>query len=139
MEESQSSAAESNKSQIPELDEFGVRESPQRSILTDADNFLNWNADRVAELVTDVLRDVGTDEETVAAVRVGFAREAIDGVALTRLGQQELSQRFGLRCGSALRIISSMLSHLSVPVRRQSEPSPVTDTTACGETQPAIS
>ena len=91
----------------------------------------------MSELVTNVLRDLGTDEATVSAVRVGFAREAIDGVALTRFRQQELSQRFGLLCGSALRIMSSVLSHLSTPAAplcMKSEPSPVTQTTASGET-----
>ena len=134
------SASESNKNSVSELDELGVRESPLHSIVADPTSMHNWNSKRVSELVTYVLRDVGTDEATIAAVRAGFAREAIDGEALTRLGQEELSQRFGLLCGLALRLISSVLSYLSVvSVSKQLEPSPVVDTTACGETEPITS
>ena len=74
---------------------------------------LKWSAARVAELVTNVLRDVGTDEATIAAVRLEFAREAIDGLALTLLGQQELSLRFGPTGGLALRLLLSLIFHLS--------------------------
>ena len=108
--------------------------------MADAATVHHWSAERVSDLVTDVLRDVGADEATVAAVRVGFAREAIDGWAVTRLGQQELSQRFGLPFGLSLRL-SSVLSYLSAASVRiqQSEPSPVADTTACGEAEAVTS
>ena len=51
-----------------------------------------------------------------------------------RTSQQELSQRFGLPFGLALRV-SSVLSHLcAASARLQSEPSPVSETPACVET-----
>ena len=84
----------------------------------------------MSALVTDVLRDVGTDEATIAAVRDGFAREPIDGSALTRLGQQELSQRFGPPFGLALRLFFSLLSRCS-----QSVPSFDGCTTTCSEAE----
>ena len=95
----------------------------------------------MSELVTDVLRDVGTDEATVASVRVGISHETIDDLALTRIGQQQLLQPLGLTSGLALRLISSvrLLSHFySVAVRRRSEPSPI-DMTACRDTDAVIS
>ena len=120
-------------SKIPEIREvLANRESPMGSILANASNLHNWNADRVSELVTDG----GTDESTIAAVRVGSAREAIDSSALTRLGQQELSQRFGPSCGQVISCISSEPSHLSASsVRRQSEPS---DMSACREAEATV-
>lgn len=134
MKESQLPAAE-RRPRVLEEEELGVRESLLRSITADAVNMQHWGVDRVSEIVMDVLRDVGADESTVDAVRVGFARDAIDGWALMRIGQQELSQRFGLPFGLALRV-STVLSQLSAAsVRNQSEPShsPVLDTTGCNE------
>ena len=107
-----------------------ARESSLRSLLVDATEVHQWSATRVSALVSDVLRDVGTDEATIAAVRVGFSREPIDGMALTRLGQQELSQRFGPPFGLALRLFFSLLSRCS-----QSVPSLDGDTTTCGEAE----
>ena len=124
----------SSASNKPNGSELSLRESPLPSILADASNAHHWSADRMSELVTDVLRDVGIDEATVAAVQVEFAREAIDGVAFARLGQQELSQRFGLTCGLTLRVLSSAFSYLSAAsVSSQSDPSRAADTTVCGE------
>ena len=126
----------SSASNKPNGSELSLRESPLPSILADASNAHRWSADRVSELVTDVLRDVGIDEATVAAVRVEFAREAIDGVAFARLGQQELSQRFGPTCGLALRVLSSALSQLSAAsFSSPSDPSRAADTTVCGESE----
>ena len=118
-----------------------VREFPLRSILADAANIHMWSAERVSELVPEVLRDVGADEATVASVRVGFAREAIDGCALTRLGQQDLSQRFGVPFGVALRLLSSVLSHLSsASIRSHSESSLIAaDAAVCGTSEAVIS
>ena len=74
-----------------------------------------------------------TGDSTIAAVRVGFARKAIDGSALTRLGQQELSQSFGQPSGQAFSSISSELSNASASsIRSQSEPS---DREPCVETE----
>ena len=98
----------------------------------------HWSENRVSELVIDVLRDVGTDEATVAAVRVGFARKTIDASALTRIGQQQFPQPLSLTSELALRLISSvrLLSHLyAEAVRSQSEPSPFAVMTACGDTE----
>ena len=132
------STRESNISEIE--DELGVRESPLCSLLPDATNVHHWNTRCISELVTNVLRDMGNDEATIAAVQVEFTREAIDGVAFARLGQQELSQRFGPSCGLVLRVLSSALSHFSdASISSQSGPSPAADTTSCREAEEVIS
>ena len=100
----------------------------------------NWNAERVSHLLIDMLRNVGADEATVTAVRVAFAREAIDGCALTRLGQQDLSQRFGVPIGVVLRLLYSLLSRVSVAsVRSQLVCLPVADAAACSAAESDIS
>ena len=82
-------------------------------MLDDAANIHLWSAERVSALVPDILRDMGADEAAVAALRVAFAREPIDGCALTRLGTRDLSQRFGVPLGVTIRLLSCVLSHLS--------------------------
>ena len=108
--------------------------------MADAATVHQWSAERVSELVTDVLRDVGADEATLAAVRVGFAREAIDGWAVTRLDKRSSLSASASPFGLSLRL-STVLSYLSAAAARvqQSEPSPVADTTACGEAEAVTS
>ena len=126
------SAAERNKS--PEIDELVIRGPLLLSVGADASNMRSCHADRVS---TEHISDWGTDESTIAAFRVGSAREAIDCSALTLLGHQlELSQRFGPSCGQAISLISPVLSHPSAStVCSQSEPS---DRPACVETEAIV-
>ena len=122
---------ECNESCVQEIGQLGARESSQRNIFPDSNavGMRNWSAERVAELVAYVLRDVGTDEATVASVRLEFTREAVDGAALTRLGPQELSQRFGQTCGPIISDLSTLCG-----ASKQPKPLPVVDTTTCSET-----
>ena len=77
------SSAESSKEAVSDIHELGLSEPLLRAVLTVSSNVQHWSVERVTELVTDVLRDVGADAATVFALRLGFARDAIDGWALT--------------------------------------------------------